>query len=206
MTRTATTRPAFTLLEVLLALVLTGLLLAATSRVASTSLALRDHVHGRGAAIDRAAYVMDTLADDVAFLLHQGSGTTEAVHARSSHLELTVLAVPGHDHAALHVPRVPSVVTYRVLAPMIDGQRPRLIRTVLDMTRAGAKPHREVLCYDIRALEVLVAVNEQWITPAAVEEGSPIAAVRVTCRWTDHAEAVSRIFLIKRDAHDNASS
>jgi prepilin-type N-terminal cleavage/methylation domain-containing protein len=195
----AQNRSAFTLVEVLVALALTGLLLSITGRMAVSALRDRDVVAKRLGAIDAHAAIFDQLARDFKARLPDGVGSdtpaSVAVFALPSPvIRMNVLSPLPQAQTQLHVAQFPIEVRYRLVQKntgIFD-----LVRETLDLTTPGAIPLRRTVARGLSRWDVEILADGEWGSqyPTEAEEPAAIQALYVGITLPN-GETASRLFL-----------
>lgn len=192
---------AFTLVEVLLALALTTVLIGLTGSIAVNSLRTRRYAQGVVRQLDREAYVLARIAEDLADLQCGLPGDASAISVFGTPrqvLQLSVLtAVPSVGYS-LHLIRRPATVRYRLVGDRHESAGLRLVRETIDRTRVSARPVRETLSRGLESFRVEVLCDDQWTRsyPENDDETTGPLAVRVTCQWGGAEQEVTRVFLV----------
>lgn len=175
-------RPAFTLVEVLLALTLTALLVTLTGRIAVQLMASSRTVRGSVAQLERSAALKMQLQEDLGALLSglPDSHRPVSLAGTPQRLEFNLLAPVESNQASLHVARRPASVCYRLQTNRNTGGT-ELIRESRDLTDRAAALRAELVAEDLESFHVELRCKERWVThyPEASSKAMPTLA-RIT--------------------------
>jgi prepilin-type N-terminal cleavage/methylation domain-containing protein len=180
---------AFTLVELLAALALTGLLAALTGQVVLQALTTRKRLMDRTMNAQRETVVHTMIRQDLHDLLPLGGERGEALRILDAPTPILQLHVLTHIEPvgdALHLPRRPTLVRYRLLEDTSHGKT-ALVRESTDLTEPGAEIQSQFLARGIRSLSFSVLAGQEWyerFPPTKGMHGAP-RAVRITLDWKD---------------------
>lgn len=191
---------AFTLIEVLLALALTTMLVTLTGRITMNSMAARQAAGRIVAELDRETVVFDRLDDDFANILDALPGENSPIKLLGSPrpvLQLSTLSPVGSAVGALHLPRRPARVRYR-LKDNRGTDASDLVRETIDLTVPGAKPVPETIAVNVASFAVVALHDGEWLRTylSNRRDSSQATAVRVSLRWLDSKRAYTQTFTV----------
>ena len=190
---------AFTLAEVLLALALTVLMVTVAGRIAVNSVVTRQVATRAVTQVERQAVLFELLREDVAQMLMDLPVDQTALMVFGGErpvLQLTTLAAVPAEAEALHVPKVPATVRYRLVRADPNAPTFDLLREVIDLTQVGGTPVPQTVARRVSDFTVEVLCEEAWTTkyPPAEEEPAVAVALRVGCSWD--TDKVTRTFVL----------
>lgn len=189
-------RRGFTLIEVLIALSLAGLVVSVAGRVAVQALRTEKRIHELVASHVKTGRVFESIAADMAGRL-EGSVKLSLDANHRPMIEIDCLA--PYPSQALHVPRLPSTVTYRLVRGHTGNRSLRIKRVVKNLTRPGGQLAETTIARDITEFGVTVFQRGRW-EPLSAKLAARLRtpeAFRVTYRLAGVDKAVSRTFLIE---------
>ena len=70
------------------------------------------------------------------------------------------------------------------------------LREVIDQTTLGARPIPETVASNVVTFDVEVLQGDTWTSSCPTAHDAPAKAVRVSCRWADSTDVVSRTFQV----------
>ena len=198
---------AFTLIEVLLALTLAGLLLTAASALTRQVLMAEQATHRRQTEVNRTQVVLDTMARDVEHILLDATDTPiELPRATNIVLRLTTLA-GVHTDDATRRPTHPVRVTYRLEAAPPPEPRETdppaevgytLVRVQEDLTRPRGQRSttRQTIARGLASVHVRIHDGGTWhdTWPPTREQDVP-KVIEIQLTWPDRSP-VRRRFLL----------
>lgn len=198
---------AFTLIEVLLALTLAGLLLTAASSLARQVLMAEQATHRRQAEVNRTQVVLDTMARDLEHVLLDVTDTPIEI-PRAPNIVFRVTTLAGvHTRDATRRPTHPVRVTYR-LEPT-PPQKPTgpdeatesgytLVRVQEDLTRPRGQRSAitQVIARRLISFHVRIHDGETWrdAWPPTREEDAP-TFIEIQLTWPDRSPVRRRFRL-----------
>lgn len=175
---------AFTLVEVLAALALTGVVCALTGRIAVHLLHVRVEAGRIVHNLEREATIWDCIENDLGNLLQGVSGAEYPLRlygAPEQTVELVTLA-PSSTTGSLHLARYPATVRYRLVRDA--EQRFDLVRQVAD--RTGPGQYRDTIASELSDFQVQVLIKDQWTEAYPGTNKALVArAIRFTCSSPD---------------------
>lgn len=203
---TVTKRRSFTLVELLVALALAALLLAATGQAALSVAQLQRVTENRLRRHEVESRLWESMADDLSRLTAPFPGEETNLRlpdAGSPTLELSALVAVDFDD--LHVPLLPAKVRYRTET---ERDQTRLLREVVDVTALGRPVNKERIAQSLTEFRVEALVQGTWtkVYPIANRTRSAAQALRVSIRWKNGEEATQRTFRLQRDVKQPSES
>ena len=205
-------RHAFTLIEVLLALTLAGLLLTAVSSLTRQVLLAEQATHRRQTEVNRTQVVLDTMARDVEHILFDATDTPiELPRALNVVLQMTTLA-GVHTGDATRRPTHPVRVTYRLEAapPPKPTQADEstevgytLVRVQDDLTRPRGQRSTitQTIARGLASVHVRIHDGGTWhdTWPPTGEQDVP-NGIEIQLTWPDRSPVRRRFLLGLTDA------
>ncbi len=197
-----------TLVEVLCALTLTGLILTTLTGLSRQVLVTEQVVQARQVEDLRTTAVLGAIERDLSQLVVDASSKTlEVAPKPGMTLRMVTLGrMRGSD--ATMSSRHPAAVTYR-LVPIDnedDETRVDLVRVQEDLTRRKGKrrPEERVIGRKLAALRVRVHDGRTWVTewPPEQAENRVPAAVELQLEWHGRPGVTSRCVLLSPYTHD----
>ena len=163
----AAAEPGFTLIEVLLALVLSGLVISLSGQVAVQTLRIDRSVERQIVSRIRTHHVADAIAADLAAAFDDAV-QLDAVRLDAVRLEvdpngwprILVNCLAARATDTPYLTRLPAQVTYRLVR--MDNQRLRLERTVAFLTEKSAAAIETTVARDLSVFTVLVWQDQRW--------------------------------------------
>ncbi len=159
--------PGFTLIEVLLALVLSGVVISLSGQVAVQTLRIDRSVERQIVSRIRTHHVADAIAADLA------AAFDDAVRLDAVRLDAVRLEVDPNGRPRIlinclaarptdtpYLTRLPAQVTYRLVR--MDNQRLRLERTVAFLAGDSASAVESTVARDLAVFTVLVWQDQRW--------------------------------------------
>lgn len=200
-------RSAFTLLELLLAVALSGTVLTLTARIALDALQTRRIITETVDQHQRLDFVTDSIAADLEARLTDAEQPL-VIGLDANHrprIELVCLAAePG---GALHTSLVPAAVTYRLVRVPHETLRLKLQREVQPLAGRSAGPQVTTVCDDLADFEVTLHYGSGWL-PLNARTGQrkeTPAAWRVHYRRLGDRNVETRTFVIGGPAREGHS-
>lgn len=179
--------PGFTLIEVLLALVLSGVVISLSGQVAVQTLQIDRSVERQIVSRIRTHHVADVIAADLA------AAFDDAVRLDSVQLEvdpngrprILIKCLAARATDTPYLTRLPAQVTYRLVR--MDNQRLRLERTVAFLTEESAAALETTVARDLAVFTVLVWQDQRWqlLDANLVPQLRTIEAFRVELAMND---------------------
>ena len=187
---------AFTLIEMLLALVLSALVLTTAAQVTVQTLRTEQSIDSSLLDNREVEYPLEAIDEDLKARLMEGEAVTARLDANHRpQIEFDCLAVESTPE--LHLPRVPTHVTYRLLrSPVVIGNL-RLIRETKSLV--DHNPIRKnILTDSLESFKVRTFVSGKWIPlhDKSNRNNTQIEALEITCKWANNDKETTRICLL----------
>ena len=194
---------AFTLVEVLLALALTGTTLALAARIALNVLKARQAVTGTLDRQRRLDHVADCIAADLDGQLTDIDDSV-VIRLDANHrplIEIVGLAAePGHS---LHTSRLPATVTYRLVRAPHEDLRLKLEREVQPLAGRSSVPWSTTVCNDLAGFEVELHDGQQWLplTARTLKQVPEPRGFRIAYHRAEDDTELTRTFVLGSVKH-----
>lgn len=189
--------PGFTLLEVLLALTLSALVITLTGGIAVQTLRTERRVGEILTAQAKTGHIVASIAADLANRVSRPVKLTMDANHRPA-IEMTSLAAYPGD--SLHLPRLPSTVTYRLVRNHGNAEGIRLQRVVRDLTRSSPPPVITTVADDLAAFEVAVIERGPWqpLTATVAARLHEPRGLRIMYQFIGTNQEITKTLLIER--------
>lgn len=206
-------RNAFTLVELLAAVLLTALLAASAARITVQSVRIRSAVEDELAQWRARVGVFDTFEADVTSAIQvYADGRDPLVFPEETHvlLEVSTLATRP-DTQSLFRRRHPAQVRYVLSEKSPSGKDKTLFRDTRFLTEANGTVYREKLASGLSEARVERYDGERWYAERQEPTDKPESpyAVRLICRWRNEPAAPQTrtvVLRIPSDASKRAGS
>jgi prepilin-type N-terminal cleavage/methylation domain-containing protein len=188
--------PGFTLVELLLALVLTALVSTVTAQIVVQSVQAGQRLNARQAEARRQAFPLERLAEDLQARIPGTESLAIALDANHRpRLEMiSRIAEPG---TAVFASRVPALVTYRLRRCESDGEHLEWIREARVRVR-GVAPTTMTVARELTRVDLTLFDGQSWVRLTAETEPSdtPPLAMRLDCHWAGDRPATGRVYAL----------
>ena len=192
--------PGFTLVEVLLAMSLTGLVFAISGRVVVQMSETRNSVQLRNARAEQRLVLESVISDDFARMLPieiKNKPPLVVVEGSNLVLELPVLATVLDDEESLHTPLKPCLIRYwKHREPDANY---KIEREIIDLTDPARVIRKVQVASGIEQLNVAIRRKGEWSDLATVTllDAKEVEAVRILARWDNVPVEWQRTFRIE---------
>ncbi len=182
-------RPAFTLVEVMLATLLGGVVLSVASFIAVDTLRARAIVTAELAERRARSLPFDQFQEDISLVISwlPGVGSAIELHPANDRLISIIALADGATTDSLFRRRLPAKISYLVREdPELPGSK-QLLREVVYLTDAARRPSVHTLARHLHAVAVEMYRDASgWVSEPTRDQRSdgPPKAVRLRCEWT----------------------
>jgi hypothetical protein len=173
---------AFTLVEVLLALVLTGLLLTVVGQVAVQMVIVEDSIHTAAQTRVRVEYPLRTLRRDLVDMLPGESPVIDLDAHRRPRLQM--VARVGEPTDELYTSQIPARITYRLVQSHDPDGSLHWLREVEPFVRGTSRGSARVAT-QVNRVECDLFDGREWqaLSARTLALATRCPAVRITCVW-----------------------
>lgn len=178
---------AFTLVEVLVALTLTAMIVSAVGQLSVQALATQRRASQETHRQERGAFLLAALERDLQTLIAEGRHPSLILSAGIPQtLELCVETAVAESQEQVHVPILPAVVRYRLIAPRENEAGYRAVRELRDLTNPPSNPASQTLADGLSGWTLEICSQGKWSPrfPEAKGQGRP-QLLRATLLWPD---------------------
>ncbi|MBN1510670.1 MAG: prepilin-type N-terminal cleavage/methylation domain-containing protein [Phycisphaerae bacterium] len=194
---------AFTLVEVLVALVLTSLLLTVVGQVAVQMAVAEDSIRTAAQTRARIEYPLQTLERDWAGMLPGESPVIDLDAHHRSRLQLVArVAEPTDD---LYTPQVPARITYRLVQSHEPDGGLQWLREVEPLVHAASRGSTRVATQVSRVdCELFDGRGWQPLSARTLSLATRCQAVRMTCVWMPITplSPTTRTFVVRSESDE----
>ena len=193
----AVPRHGFTLIEVLLALTLGAVVVAAAGRSAILTLQTERTVQTAITRRVRTDHVFAAITTDLDARID--ATVTFALDA-NHRPTIEMFALAPYAGSSVRRPRLPSTIVYGLTRSATNSETLRFERRLRDDTHTDARPITTTIADDLVSFDVSVLDRDQW-EPLTAELAARLKdpkAFRVACRFAESDGPISRTFLIER--------
>lgn len=188
---------AFTLVEILLAMTLTGLIVAISGRVVLQMSETRNSVENAAARMQRRTALELVMTEDFARLLPlliKDKPPLVVVEGSVLVLELPALTFVSTEDESLHTPLRPCLVRYWKHHD-IDGKS-AIVREAIDLTDPAHVFGKEQVAKGIDAFNIAVRRKGDWndVSSVTLIDAKDVEAVRIGASWIGDAEIWQQTF------------
>lgn len=197
--------PAFTLVEILVAISLTGLIVAISSRVALQMVETRNTAHRMNAPMERRSALGTLISEDFARILTgpiKDKPALVVVEGSMLVLEFSALAAVSTEEESLHTPLKPCLVRYWKQQEVNTTYRTyRLERQIIDLTDPARVIAKEPVAGGIEDFGLAIRRKGEWSDAATVSllDAKEIEAVQVRARWINDPVEWQQTFPIEHE-------
>jgi len=184
---------AFTLVEVLVALTLTGLVLTLAGRIAVQTITVQNTVEDALHRRARQDFVFDRLAVD---LRARSADADLVLRLDANHRPLVewgaLVSSPG---SALHTERTPATVRYRLMR--VADDRLTMVRELRTALQRAPAPVTTTVARNLAQVRVSIFDGRAWspLTAASRKRKTRPQAFELACRWAADDKWVRRTYL-----------
>lgn len=178
---------AFTLVEVLVALTLTAMVVSAVGQLSVQALAAQRQASQGIHRQERGAFLLAALERDLQALIAEERHPSLTLSAGIPQtLELCTETGVAESQEQIHVPILPAVIRYRLIAPREKEVGYRAVRELRDLTTPASKPDSQTLAEGLSGWTLEICSQGTWSPrfPEAKGQGRP-QLLRATLLWPD---------------------
>jgi prepilin-type N-terminal cleavage/methylation domain-containing protein len=187
-----TSHRAFTLLEVLLSLSITGVVVGLAGRLAVDAVRIRDAIQSRAKSERPIHMALDQFQRDWQNRFRHEIAVTWDTHHRPM---IVMHSLCGFADEGIHLPVRPAVVTYRLVQSPVAGEGLQWLRAVEGLSVGDSVRHTRVILKQVQVFDVMLHNRTEWLE-LEVEPIDPkrISAVRLSIAAGDSVR--TKTFLV----------